>query len=43
MRLYVYSVVTSGAAMLPQQKKGDSADMQQSRVNFTGFICTVVR
>jgi hypothetical protein len=43
LRLYEYSLVTSGAATLPQQEKRNSADVQQSRVNFTGFMCTVAR
>jgi hypothetical protein len=32
--------VARGAATLPQQEKGNSVAVQQSRVNITGFICT---
>jgi hypothetical protein len=42
-RLYVYCVVNSSVATLLQQEKNNSVDVQQSRVNFTGFICTVAR
>jgi alkyl sulfatase BDS1-like metallo-beta-lactamase superfamily hydrolase len=30
-----------GAAAHSQQEKNNSADVQQSRVNITGFICTM--
>jgi hypothetical protein len=30
-----------GAATLPQQEKNNSADVQRSSINITGFICTV--
>jgi hypothetical protein len=30
-------------ATLPQQEKSNSADLQRSRVNMNGFICTVAR
>jgi thiamine monophosphate synthase len=39
----VYSVITSGAAALSLQEKINSAELQQSLVHFTGFICEVVR
>jgi hypothetical protein len=35
--------VFRGAAALPQQEQNNSADLQQHRVNITGFICTVAR
>jgi hypothetical protein len=35
--------VARGAAMLPQQEKNNSADVQRGRVNITGFICTEAR
>jgi hypothetical protein len=35
--------VAPGAATLPQQEKSNSADVQRSRINITGFICTEAR
>jgi hypothetical protein len=34
-------VAAPGAATLSQQEKNNSAESQRSRVNITGFICTV--
>jgi hypothetical protein len=38
-----YQAVARGAATLPQQEKNNLVDVQRSRVQITGFICTVVR
>jgi hypothetical protein len=35
--------VAWGVAMLPRQKKSNSADLQRGRTTITGFICTVAK
>jgi hypothetical protein len=35
--------VALGAATLPQQGKNNSAKLERTKVNITGFICIVVR